>query len=454
MDSCNIVMETFGDDFCTRYGATKPPFPYTCGRELLLLPYRPPPPVERPKLGLVGQRRIERIKMHPLDCCFLHPPAPGTVIGGGAPLRLRIIAPLDARDGRTAQLLIAETVVDAGSAQALGAATVTPAVDKGALPPPPPPGELIVAKIFDPLYHDHQQDDTDPFLLADAAYANEAAAYAKLAALQGGVVPRYYGAYTFDLWQPSDAALALTAAAPRAVRAVLVEYVRGRTLRDLDPRRFSQRARQRIISDIIDAETAVFAAGVFHRDVYPRNVLVVDDALPLLLSSTHFDSEEAQPQQSPVPSLTNSNADDQEQSQTALGRPHVPSLRGGDTDLNGSDVGNGVGGRTSSAVLIDFGKVSVQSDRAQWPFSTLFAFTGIHVPPLLRWHQCWWSQRQAHFEEWIDWEWQPWLEERYGHRERDITEDMRQQWLPERRMKRLRISLGQAERSRKICRLT
>ncbi len=339
MDSFHVIMDTFGDDFCTRYGAAKPPFPYTSGRELLLLPHRPPPPVERPKLGLVKQRRIERIKMHPLDCCFLHPPAPG-VIGSGAPLRLRIIAPLDARDGRTTQLLIAETVPGAGSAQALGAAAATSVADEGAPPPPPlpphgplsplplpplpPPGELIVAKIFDPLYHNHQQDDADPFLLADAAYANETAAYAKLAALQGGVVPHYYGSYTFDLWQLPDAASVSAAAAPRAVRAVLIEYVRGRALCDLDPRRFSQHARQRIISDIMDAETAVLAAGVFHCDMYPRNVLVVDDALPLLLSLTSCGCDETQQQSLPVRSPT-SSADDQEQGHTALGRPYMPS---------------------------------------------------------------------------------------------------------------------------------
>ncbi len=124
-----------------------------------------------------------------------------------------------------------------------------------------------MAKIFDPLYQDHQQNEVDPFPYADTAYANEAAAYAKLAHLHGGLVPSYYDSYTFDLYEP-------LAAAARAVRLVLIEYVHGRALGDLDPGHFSQRARRRIIGDLIDAETAVFAEGVIHRDLYPHNVLL------------------------------------------------------------------------------------------------------------------------------------------------------------------------------------
>jgi hypothetical protein len=72
--------------------------------------------------------------------------------------------------------------------------------------------------------------------LAHATYANEAAVYTTLANLLGGLVPRYYASYTFDLCEPSKAAA-------RAVRVMLMEYVRGVALRDLDPAHYFQRAR-------------------------------------------------------------------------------------------------------------------------------------------------------------------------------------------------------------------
>jgi hypothetical protein len=109
MKNYDIVMDTFGDDYCTRHGAKKPPFPYNAGFDMLLLPHKPPRPVERPTVGLTLDLGIERIKIHPHARCFMHPPATGTVIAG-KPLRLRVVAPLDAHDGRTSQLLVAKTI--------------------------------------------------------------------------------------------------------------------------------------------------------------------------------------------------------------------------------------------------------------------------------------------------------------------------------------------------------
>ncbi len=121
-----------------------------------------------------------------------------------------------------------------------------------------------MAKIFDPLHSDHQQDDVDFFLWSDASYATAAWAYAKLANLHLGLVLRYYGSYTFDIREPSAAA----GAATHDVRVILVEFVRGCALRDLDPDHFSQRVRQSIIGAVIDTETAVFC----RRSLPPRPV--------------------------------------------------------------------------------------------------------------------------------------------------------------------------------------
>jgi serine/threonine protein kinase len=242
--------------------------------------------------------------------------------------------------------------------------------------------------------------------------------------LHGGLVPCYYGSYTLDLHEPSEAAA-------RAVCVLLMEYVRGCTLRDLHPARFSQRTRQSIIGDNIDVETAVFADGVFHRDLYPCNVLVVD---PLLSSS----SELQPPSVLPVLQLAISakNGNSHEPDQTALDRPLMLLPDDGAAGPE-SGVRNGVSGRASSVVLINFGKVIVQNDEAQWSSNTLFKFKGIHIPPLLRWREDWWSNRQQLFDAWIDWEWQPWLEERYRHRQGDVTVEMQSYWLPEEMLEQL-----------------
>ena len=54
----------------------------------------------------------------------------------------------------------------------------------------------LVAKIYDPLYFNH--DDTDPFYCVDNAYSHETAAYRKLSDLQGGILPKYFGSFTIS----------------------------------------------------------------------------------------------------------------------------------------------------------------------------------------------------------------------------------------------------------------
>jgi hypothetical protein len=161
-ENYDIVMETYGNDFCTRHGVEKPPFPYNAGFELFLLPHKLPPPVERLDVGLNLELAIERIKIHPLTCCFMHPPAAGTVISGTL-LGLRIVAALEVRDGRTSQLVVAEIIsnheqVQGGPTTAAGKGDCSDAAAMPGQPlfdvlwpwPLPPPGEHIVAKIIDP----------------------------------------------------------------------------------------------------------------------------------------------------------------------------------------------------------------------------------------------------------------------------------------------------------------
>jgi hypothetical protein len=93
--------------------------------------------------------------------------------------------------------------------------------------------------------------------------------------------------------------------------------------------------------------------------------------------------------------------------------------------------------RMSSVVVIDFGEVSINNDQSPWPFNKLSMSRSIYMPPLLRWHDAWWSDHLHEFETWIDWEWQLWLEEQYRHMQRDITDEIRSRWLPDKMLEKL-----------------
>ncbi len=447
------IMSFSSESFCMRTGASKPPLPYHDGLELLLRPHKPSELPDEPDATLRRQGRTERHELHPLVRCLLHPPAPGKISDSEMFIILRIIAPLRAGDGHAAQLLVVEAMGQhdtstpdgplaeempgmADEANATGLSVRSCAA--WPLLFVPPPGERIVAKIYDPLYYDHEQDDVDPFVASDLAYAAETAAYETLTRLHGSVVPRYYGSYMFELFEPSMAAT-------RAVRLILLEYIGGQAMRDLDPRDFSQRDRQDIIRGIIDAESALYAEGVFQRDLMPRNVMLLIGPNAATASSLPLTQPTGQ-QLAPDKTLNTDNATRAlgGRDQAAwFGKPRaapatlLPERCTSTTaSAQAASERNGRCGvcscRTLSVVLIDFGNVSVNRNVSEGsPCASLFQFSGKVVTPLLRWHRAWWGRVQWGFETWIDWEWQPWLEDCYGHTRVDITDDMRAYWLPQ-----------------------
>lgn len=128
----------------------------------------------------------------------------------------------------------------------------------------------LLAKIYDPLYFDHGQDDVDPFLCVDRDYARDTAAYLALPQLYGTVIPNYFGSYTLQ-W-PIDGTTT------RLVRLILIELVSGTSMQQLSPMKFSQRDRQAVIKAIIDAETLLYTCNVRHGDIHPRNILLQNTA--------------------------------------------------------------------------------------------------------------------------------------------------------------------------------
>ena len=85
----------------------------------------------------------------------------------------------------------------------------------------------LIAKIYDPLYFDHEQDDVNPFPAVDLVYTHEAAAYEKLKPLQGRIIPRYIASYSLS-WPVNKNRSC-------DVRLILLDFVPGTLMQRLEP---------------------------------------------------------------------------------------------------------------------------------------------------------------------------------------------------------------------------
>ncbi|MCJ1260007.1 hypothetical protein MMC24_007847 [Lignoscripta atroalba] len=218
----------------------------------------------------------------------------------------------------------------------------------------------LLAKFYDPLYYDHDQDDVDPFLCVDRDYSHETAAYTALAKLQGKVIPKYYGSYSLEL--------SVNKTTKRFVRLILMELVPGSSMQQLDPVNSSQRERQTIVKSVVDIESLIYTHNVFHRDVFPRNILILD-----------------------------------RNARSRYGKVVI-------IDLASSDIGRS-----------RFPEIPAEEDKF---------LPGVPISPLLRWNEARWPDPQTRFGTWVDWAWQPWLEHHYGSTRASITDEMRSIWLP------------------------
>ena len=122
----------------------------------------------------------------------------------------------------------------------------------------------VVAKLYDPLYHDHS-DYTDPFLYVDLEYARESAAYKYLHDREGKGIPEYYGSYSTEISHPGQGS--------RTVRLVLVEYVDGVPMTTL-PTDVSQDFRKAVMKQVVDIESQLYKINLRHRDIHPQNIII------------------------------------------------------------------------------------------------------------------------------------------------------------------------------------
>lgn len=238
----------------TKFNIPKPPFPYATGTRLEVRSHTPPPPPSSyQSCDLEFEARQERRSVDPVERCLLHPPSGGTFTAGTA--ELEIVDFVRAGDQHSAQLF---------TDRVLSSSSITQKLPSGA-----DSDELLVAKLYDPLYFDHEQDDADPFMCVDLAYRRETAAYTKLQSFQGGVIPRFFG--SFSLSVPAHYRGLNDV---RQVRLILMEYISGPCLADLDPSGFSQLERQTIMKAIVDTETALYNCDVVSNDTHPRNIMI------------------------------------------------------------------------------------------------------------------------------------------------------------------------------------
>lgn len=240
------------DSFCMKFNIPKPPLPYLTGQRLTVHSHYPPLPTVG-RCALSPSSADERESKHPLERCLFHQPLPGS--GGIHTVSFRITGAVKIGDKQNAQLATVQIL------------EVTPNT-----PHSPPTDLILLAKLYDPLYHDHDQDDVDPFLCVDRDYSHETAAYSALTELQGRSIPKYYGSYSLEL--------TVNKTAKRFVRLILMELISGKSMQQLDPADFPQLERQKIIKSVVDIESLIYTHNVFHRDVYPRNILVLSRDVP------------------------------------------------------------------------------------------------------------------------------------------------------------------------------
>jgi len=129
-----------------------------------------------------------------------------------------------------------------------------------------------VAKIYDPLYYPAYKcgfKRNDVIMETDYDYSREAAAYNELRGpFEGTIIPKYYGSWTCDITVDTP-----SGPRKRPVRLILMEFIDGVCMEDLDPNDFTEEERSNIMVKAIVAEDALAFHGVQHRDFAARNVI-------------------------------------------------------------------------------------------------------------------------------------------------------------------------------------
>jgi hypothetical protein len=140
--------------------------------------------------------------------------------------------------------------------------------------------DTMVAKIYDPLYYravNEYGGQNDIVSDADEDYCREAAAYEGLQKSPEAlsVIPAYYGTWTIDVVTSVMRSPHKKVKYTRSVRMILMERLSGDCMVNVDPSSLREEVRSVIVKKAIIAETLIRAAGVNHRDVATRNIMIL-----------------------------------------------------------------------------------------------------------------------------------------------------------------------------------
>jgi hypothetical protein len=223
----------------------KPAVPYTLDQTFTVRRHIPPPPFLQPYPNPAPPRPANLQELTQLEHCLSRPPLEGSTCDDV--LSLTITKELFVCDERGAQVVVVN--------------------------------DELVAKIYDPLFYPPYRDGhsrrSDVVMWADYDYSREAAAYNELRGpFEGKIIPKYHGSWTCDVtvdtpWGPWK----------RPVRLILMEFINGVRMLDLDPEKLTEEQRANIMVKAIDAERAISFHGVSHRDFSPRNIICSGNGL-------------------------------------------------------------------------------------------------------------------------------------------------------------------------------
>ncbi|PYI05941.1 hypothetical protein BO78DRAFT_139100 [Aspergillus sclerotiicarbonarius CBS 121057] len=233
-------------DYNTFNDIPKPGLPYVEGYEFSVIEHFPPEPLITSFI-LTPDEATKRENIDVLTRCLTRNPIPGR--RGSRCLRLKIREAIRVGDEKTSQIVLVDVISGQLSST------------------------RVVAKLYDPLYYGHSNDDVDPFIWVDVEYTRESAAYRYLHGhgQKCGSIPDYYGSYSMDI-RHSDHQV-------RTVRLILLEHISGHPLTTLHPSDFPDSFWKAVMKQIVDVESQLYQINLRHGDTHPRNVMIQGDKI-------------------------------------------------------------------------------------------------------------------------------------------------------------------------------
>ncbi|KAH6630725.1 hypothetical protein B0J18DRAFT_475635 [Chaetomium sp. MPI-SDFR-AT-0129] len=252
----------------------KPPCPYRTGFTVDIKPHIPPAPFGGQAYGSTPRAIVSQYDLRTLrqtELVLANPPLETADPPTSQIHTLSVTRELAVADDRDAQLVLCNIKPKSP-------------VDDG-LP------FQAVAKIYDPLYYSFPHKDVpsvpcDVTWSADQDYSREAAAYEHLQTIgqAGSFAPKYFGSWTFALSLQMGNATKQTPPQSRPVRLILIEYIPGKSLRELcagpapiPASTFSEAYRLEVLARILDGEAMLRFKGINQRDLAARNVILFSD---------------------------------------------------------------------------------------------------------------------------------------------------------------------------------